>query len=145
MIFHPFHLLVIALAAWMNRQQLDVIEYLKEENRVPREQIGDKRLRFTDVQRRRLAARAQEVGHGDGPVANGSGAAAASFVKIMREGEQARGVSNRSEASRGEGFHRARGELNRIDPVAAGPPCATPPRNDADHSGAPSATSDRNE
>ena len=29
--------MVLALAGWINRQQLDVIEYLKEENRVLRE------------------------------------------------------------------------------------------------------------
>ena len=56
MILHPFHLLVIALASWMNRQQQDVIEYLREKDRVLREQIGEKRLRFTDAQRCRLAA-----------------------------------------------------------------------------------------
>ena len=32
----------------MHRQQLDVIDYLKEENRVLREMLGDQRLRFTD-------------------------------------------------------------------------------------------------
>ena len=37
---HPFHLLVMAAAGWINREQQDVIEYLKEENRVLREQIG---------------------------------------------------------------------------------------------------------
>ena len=33
-----------------------------EENRVLREQIGDRRMRFSDDQRRRLAARAKAVG-----------------------------------------------------------------------------------
>ncbi len=32
----PFHLLVIALADWLNRHQQDVIDYLIEENRVLR-------------------------------------------------------------------------------------------------------------
>ena len=32
----PFHLLVIALAGWLNRHQQDVIDYLIEENRVSR-------------------------------------------------------------------------------------------------------------
>ena len=44
------------MAGWINRQQLDVIEYLKEENRVLREHLKGKRIRFTDEQRRRLAA-----------------------------------------------------------------------------------------
>ena len=46
----------------MNRHQQHVIEYLVEENRVLREQIGSKRMRFTDEQRRRLAAKAKELG-----------------------------------------------------------------------------------
>ena len=41
----------------MNQRQQNVIEYLREENRVLREQLGDRRLRFTDDQRRRLAVR----------------------------------------------------------------------------------------
>ena len=38
-IIQPFHLLVIALAGWLNRQQQDVIDYLIEENRVLNEYI----------------------------------------------------------------------------------------------------------
>src|SRR5688572_7556189 len=41
-------------------QQL-TIDYLTEENRVLHEQIGDRRLHFTDDQRRRLAVRAKEL------------------------------------------------------------------------------------
>ncbi len=47
----------------MNRSQQDVIEYLQEENRVLREQLGTKRLLFTDVQRRRLPVKAKKIGH----------------------------------------------------------------------------------
>jgi putative transposase len=46
----------------MNQRQQYVIEYLVEENRVLREQLGDRRLRFTDTQRRRLAAKAKRLG-----------------------------------------------------------------------------------
>ena len=53
--------LVVALAGWVNDQQRDVIHYLQEENRVLREQIAPRRLRFTDAQRRRLAAKAQAL------------------------------------------------------------------------------------
>jgi hypothetical protein len=42
-----------------NQRQQQVIEYLIEENRVLREQIGERRMRFTDNQHRRLAARAK--------------------------------------------------------------------------------------
>ena len=38
------------------------MDYLREENRVLREQLGSQRLRFTDDQRRRLAAKAELVG-----------------------------------------------------------------------------------
>ena len=40
----------------------EVVEYLQEENRVLREQLGDRRLRFTDAQRRRLAAKGRALG-----------------------------------------------------------------------------------
>lgn len=46
----------------MNQRQLQMIEYLREENRVLREQLGERRLRLTDDQRRRLAVRAKGLG-----------------------------------------------------------------------------------
>src|ERR1039458_5637393 len=46
----------------MNQRQQYVIEYLVEENRVRREQIGGRRLRFNDDQRRRLAAKGKQLG-----------------------------------------------------------------------------------
>jgi hypothetical protein len=49
-------------AGWVNRRQLDVIEYLQEENRVLKERLGGRRLRFTDIEWRRLARKAQAVG-----------------------------------------------------------------------------------
>ena len=55
-------LLLISLAAWLNQRQQDVIDYLQEENRVLREQLGGKRLRFNDDQRRRLGVRAKKFG-----------------------------------------------------------------------------------
>ncbi len=54
--------LISIVAGWVNRGQQDLIEYLQEENRVLREQLGAKRLLFTDVQRRRLAAKARKMG-----------------------------------------------------------------------------------
>ena len=35
---------LIVFTGWVNRQQLDVIEYLKEENRVLREMLGEQCL-----------------------------------------------------------------------------------------------------
>ena len=53
--------LMLILAGWVNRSQQDLIEYLLEENRVLREHVGGRRLRFTDGQRRRLAAKAKAI------------------------------------------------------------------------------------
>jgi hypothetical protein len=58
----PLSFLVISFAGWINQRQQHVIEYLVEENRVLREQIGSRRIRFTDEQRRRLAAKAKKLG-----------------------------------------------------------------------------------
>ena len=55
-------LLMLIFAGWVNRSQQDVIEYLQEENRVLREQLGGKRILFTDRQRHRLAAKAKLIG-----------------------------------------------------------------------------------
>jgi putative transposase len=46
----------------MNQRQRLAIECLKEENPVLREQLGDRRLRLTDNQRGRLAAKAKGLG-----------------------------------------------------------------------------------
>ncbi|MFZ0468590.1 MAG: hypothetical protein WAL92_06690, partial [Thiogranum sp.] len=53
---------MIALAGWINRQQQAVIDYLHEENSVLKEQLEGQRLRFTDEQRMRLAAKAKVLG-----------------------------------------------------------------------------------
>jgi hypothetical protein len=58
----PVRLLLLTLTGWVNRQQQEVIEYLVEENRVLVEQLRGRRLRLTDDQRRRLAARGQRLG-----------------------------------------------------------------------------------
>jgi hypothetical protein len=54
----PFRFILIAVAGWMNQRQSQAIDYLREENRVLREQLGDRRLLLTDDQRRRLAVKA---------------------------------------------------------------------------------------
>jgi len=59
---NPFQFVVIVLAGWMNQRQQNVIEYLREENRALREQLGERRLRFNDDQRCRLAIRAKGLG-----------------------------------------------------------------------------------
>jgi hypothetical protein len=63
-ILRPFHLVVLAVASALNHEQAKVIEYLKAENGVLREQLSSKggRIRFTDKQRCRLAAAAKDLG-----------------------------------------------------------------------------------
>jgi putative transposase len=61
-VLDPFRFVLISIAGWMNQQQQQAIEYLREENKVLREQLGGRRLRFTDEQRRRLAAKAKGLG-----------------------------------------------------------------------------------
>jgi hypothetical protein len=58
----PVRVVLISIAGWMNQRQQHAIDYLREENRVLREQLGGRRLRFTDNQRRRLAAKAKGLG-----------------------------------------------------------------------------------
>jgi putative transposase len=61
-VLDPIQFVMIALAGWMNQRQLQTLEYLREENRVLREQLGERRVRFNDDQRRRLAAKAKGLG-----------------------------------------------------------------------------------
>ena len=57
----PFRRRVISLAGWRNQRQQDALDYLQEENRVLHEQLGGRRLRFNDDQRRRLAVKAKKL------------------------------------------------------------------------------------
>src|SRR4029450_3323450 len=54
--------LVLTVAGCVNRHQQDLIDYLREENRILREQRGPRPLRLTDAQRRRLAVRGMRLG-----------------------------------------------------------------------------------
>jgi len=58
----PLQFLLLTVAGWMTREQRTVIEYLVAENTVLREQLGSKRIRYTDAQRRRLAIAAKKLG-----------------------------------------------------------------------------------
>ncbi len=58
----PLQLLLLTVSGWINRHQQCVIEYLQVENRALREQLGPKRIRWTDAQRRMLAEKARAVG-----------------------------------------------------------------------------------
>ncbi len=61
----PFRGLLLTVSSWVRRHQERVIEYLIEENRVLKEQVGGRRLLLTDDQRRRLAAKGHAVGRKD--------------------------------------------------------------------------------
>ena len=58
----PLQYVVATLALWFNRHQQEVIDYLKEENRLLKAQLGGRKIHFTDSERRRLAIRAKAVG-----------------------------------------------------------------------------------
>jgi hypothetical protein len=49
-------------AEWLNRHQLDLIDYLHEDNRLLDERLDGRRIRFTDAERRRLARKAHVLG-----------------------------------------------------------------------------------
>jgi hypothetical protein len=61
-LLQPVQMLLLMFAGWVNRHQLDVIEYLQEENRMLKERMGGRRLRFTDAERRRLAEKRKHSG-----------------------------------------------------------------------------------
>ena len=54
--------LLLIFAGWLQRRQALALAYVLEENRVLREQLEGKRLRFTDAQRRRLARKGKLLG-----------------------------------------------------------------------------------
>ena len=55
-------LLLLTFSGWVNRHQQQVLEYLIEENRALKEQLAGRRLRLTDDQRLRLAAKGKQIG-----------------------------------------------------------------------------------
>ncbi len=61
-ILQPWQLMLIILASWVNRQQQEVIEYLRTENAVLKEKFGKKRILLTNEQRRRLAVKGKILG-----------------------------------------------------------------------------------
>jgi putative transposase len=55
-------LLLMVLTGWLARRQREVVVYLIEGNQCLRRQLGGRRVRLTDDDRRRLASRAYRVG-----------------------------------------------------------------------------------
>jgi hypothetical protein len=60
--FGALQIVLSALTGWLDRRERAAVAYLIEENRLLRRQLGGRRLRLTDDDRRRLAARAYRVG-----------------------------------------------------------------------------------
>jgi transposase InsO family protein len=58
----PLQLLVASLMGWFQSGQYEIIEYLREENRVLKTQLRGKRVRLTDDDRRRLAVLGARLG-----------------------------------------------------------------------------------
>ena len=58
----PLQFLAAWLAVWLGRVLQRQIDYLKEENRALKEQLGGRKLRLTDAARRRLAVLSKELG-----------------------------------------------------------------------------------
>jgi putative transposase len=54
----PLAFIVFLLAGWISRQQVIVIEYLKAQNRMLRERLKERSLRFSDRERELLARKA---------------------------------------------------------------------------------------
>lgn len=54
--------LLFLFTGWASSRQQAVIAYLLEENKVLREQLGGRRLRLSDAQRRRLAVKGKALG-----------------------------------------------------------------------------------
>src|SRR5713101_3425588 len=61
-ILQPWQLFFLILAGWVNRQQQQVIDYLRTENQVLREKLGQRRILLNDDQRRRLAVKGKGLG-----------------------------------------------------------------------------------
>src|SRR5258708_11978752 len=54
--------LLMVVSGWVHRHQLLVIEFLQTENRLLKERLRGKRIRFTDAERALLARKAKAVG-----------------------------------------------------------------------------------
>ena len=62
MTWKPLTFFAVTIAGWMNRQQQQVIEYLRLENHILREKLGPQRLILNESQKLRLATAAAKLG-----------------------------------------------------------------------------------
>src|SRR5437867_10445327 len=61
-VLQPWQLILVILAGWVNRQQQQVIDYLRTENQILKEKLGKRRILLNDDQRRRLVAKGKILG-----------------------------------------------------------------------------------
>ena len=61
-VLQPWQLRLVILAGWINRQQQESFDYIRAENRVSKEQFGNRRILLSDDQRRRLAVKGKILG-----------------------------------------------------------------------------------
>lgn len=61
-VLQPWHLAVLSVAGWINRQQQEAINYLGTQSRVLIETHGGRRIVLPDDQRRRLAVKVKVLG-----------------------------------------------------------------------------------
>jgi len=55
MTWTPWHFLVVAISGWMNREQQQVIDYLRTENQVLRENLGREPIILNESRKPQLA------------------------------------------------------------------------------------------
>jgi hypothetical protein len=61
-VLEAWQMLFITLTGWVNRQQQQVIEYLRTENQILKEKLNKRRILLDDDQRRRLAVKGKVLG-----------------------------------------------------------------------------------
>jgi len=61
-VLKPWHLLAGIVAGYANRELQQIIDYLRAENAILRETLGQRRIRLNDDQRRRLAEKGKNLG-----------------------------------------------------------------------------------
>jgi putative transposase len=61
-VLKPWQLYVVILAGWVNRQQQEVVEYLRTENQILKEKLAKKHILLNDNQRPRLAVKGKILG-----------------------------------------------------------------------------------
>lgn len=58
----PLQFLAAWLAVWLGRVLQQQVDYLRQENRLLHEKLGEKRIQLTDAERRRLATLGKKLG-----------------------------------------------------------------------------------